>query len=206
MGEQVLRKACDIASQWPQCYRLAVNVSPVQIKHSDLASSVCKVLGSTGFSAQRLELEITESVFIDDLQRTLGALTSLKDMGVSVAMDDFGTGYSSLRSLTAFPFDSIKIDKSFVAKIGQCNQAEEILRSVLGLAKNLGFDVVAEGVEDESHVEFLRAEQCQVMQGFLIGEPACHRSTGKLITNHHEGFGTRGRQYRLEKLLPADAA
>lgn len=183
MGEQILRSACEIAARWPQGYRLAVNVSPVQIKHSDLVSSVRDIVGSTGFPAENLELEITESVFIDDLERTLGSLNSLKEIGVSVAMDDFGTGYSSLRSLTAFPFDSIKIDRSFVAKIGHCNQSEEILRSVLGLAKNLGFDVVAEGVEDEAHVEFLRSEQCQLMQGFLIGEPACHRSTERSIIN-----------------------
>ncbi|MGI9476492.1 MAG: putative bifunctional diguanylate cyclase/phosphodiesterase [Hyphomicrobiaceae bacterium] len=206
MGEHVLRKACEIASHWPQGYRLAVNVSPVQIKHSDLVSSVRDVLDSTGFSARHLELEITESVFIDDLKRTLGTLTSLKDIGVSVAMDDFGTGYSSLCSLTAFPFDSIKIDKSFVAKIGHCNQAEEILRSVLGLARNLGFDVVAEGVEDEAHVEFLRSERCQLMQGFLIGEPACHRSTESLLSKGHQDFGVRSLQRRLEEQFPADAA
>ncbi len=206
MGEQVLRKSCEFASRWPKGYRLAVNVSPVQIKHSDLVSSVRNILDATGLSAQQLELEITESVFIDDLERTLGTLTSLKDMGVSVVMDDFGTGYSSLRSLIAFPFDSIKIDKSFVGKIGHCNQAEEILRSVLGLAENLGFNVVAEGVEDEEHVKFLSSERCQVMQGFLIGRPASLRSTAGLIVNGNQGFGIQSLQHSSEKLVAADAA
>jgi len=219
LGEQVLRKSCEFASRWPEGYRLAVNVSPVQIKHSDLASSVRSILDSTGFCARRLELEITESVFIDDLERTLGTLTLLKDMGVSIAMDDFGTGYSSLRSLIAFPFDSIKIDKSFVGKIGHCNQAEEILRSVLSLAENLGIDVVAEGVEDEEHVKFLRSERCQLMQGFLIGKPASHRSTAKMIgeptsrrstakmiVDGYQDFGIQSLQQPSEGLVPVDAA
>lgn len=206
LGEQVLRKSCEFAVEWPSDYRLAVNVSPVQIKHSDLALSVRKILESTGFPAQRLELEITESVFIDNLERTLGTLQALKDMGVSVVMDDFGTGYSSLRSLIAFPFDSIKIDKSFVGKIGHCNQAEEILRSVLGLSENLGFDVVAEGVEDEAHVDFLLSERCKIMQGFLLGEPECHRSTERLIVHSDQVPGFQYAQERGEKAIPADAA
>ena len=206
LGEQVLRKSCEFAADWPADYRLAVNVSPVQIKHSDLALSVRKILESTGFSPQRLELEITESVFIDNLERTLGTLQSLKDMGVSVVMDDFGTGYSSLRSLIAFPFDSIKIDKSFIGKIGHCNQAEEILRSVLGLSENLGFDVIAEGVEDEAHVDFLRSERCKIMQGFLLGEPECHQSTERRIVHGHEIRGFQYPQESEEQVIPADAA
>ncbi len=188
MGNQVLRKSCEIASMWPERCRIAVNVSPIQIKHSDLVSSVREVLRSTGLNPRRLELEITESVFIDDLEATQGTLEKLNEMGISVAMDDFGTGYSSLRSLISFPFDSIKIDKSFVGKVGNCDQAEEILRSVLGLADKLGFDVVAEGVEHEDHIKFLSSQECQIMQGYLIGQPADRRSTEQLITSHQDGF------------------
>ena len=181
LGELVLQKACDFAARIPELYRISVNISPVQIKQSDLYASIKGALNRSGINGSRLELEITESLFIDDFEMTTSVLKDLRGLGVSIVMDDFGTGYSSLRSLISFPFDSIKIDKSFVSEIGRCSQAEEIMRAVSQLAANLKFDSVAEGVESEQHVQFLTDCGCKLMQGFLIGAPAGERQTKKTI-------------------------
>ena len=146
-------------------------VSAVQIGHTDLAGAVRSALEDSGLAPERLELEITETVLIEDPDRALAVLQQLKEIGVSIAMDDFGTGYSSLSSLLSFPFDKIKIDRSFVDSMGGNPQAVEIVRAILGLGRNLRFNVIAEGVETEEHVRFLRDEGCQEMQGFLIGKP-----------------------------------
>ncbi|MEM9355600.1 MAG: EAL domain-containing protein [Pseudomonadota bacterium] len=171
LGEQVMRYACAFINRLPERYSVAINISPVQIKHSDLVSTVRSVVEETGVCPTRLELEITESVFIDDLERTRGMLNALRGMGLSIVMDDFGTGYSSLRALVAFPFDKIKIDRSFVQKIGHCKQSEEIMKAVLDLAQRINFGVIAEGVEQDNHVQFLLNEECPAAQGFLIGTP-----------------------------------
>jgi diguanylate cyclase (GGDEF)-like protein len=171
LGELVLRRACEIAATWPEPYAIAVNVSAVQIGHTDLAGAVRSALEDSGLAPERLELEITETVLIEDPDRALAVLQQLKEIGVSIAMDDFGTGYSSLSSLLSFPFDKIKIDRSFVDSMGGNPQAVEIVRAILGLGRNLRFNVIAEGVETEEHVRFLRDEGCQEMQGFLIGRP-----------------------------------
>ncbi len=171
LGELVLRRACEIAAGWPIPHAIAVNVSAVQIGHTDLPGAVRSALADSGLSADRLELEITETVLIDDPGRALSVLEQLKTIGVSVAMDDFGTGYSSLSSILSFSFDKIKIDRSFVDSIGTNPQAVEIIRAILGLGRNLRFTVIAEGVETEDHVQFLREEGCEEMQGYLIGKP-----------------------------------
>ena len=120
----------------------------------------------------RLELEITESALIEDLQRTLDMLRKIKALGVAIAMDDFGTGYSSLSTLQAFPFDKLKIDKSFVDKIGSRQQAAVIVTAVLGLGRSLDIPVLAEGVESEEQRSFLDSEACAQAQGYLFGKPA----------------------------------
>ncbi|HMB48356.1 MAG TPA: EAL domain-containing protein, partial [Afifellaceae bacterium] len=171
LGELVLRRACQIAATWPEPYAIAVNVSAVQIGHTDLAGTVRSALEDSGLAPERLELEITETVLIEDPDRALMVLQRLKEIGVSIAMDDFGTGYSSLSSLLSFSFDKIKIDRSFVDSIGRNPQALEIVRAILGLGRNLRFNVIAEGVETEEHVHFLREEGCREMQGYLIGKP-----------------------------------
>src|SRR6185436_4603292 len=126
----------------------------------------------TGLAPRRLELEITETALIRDLNRALSTLRQIKALGVRIAMDDFGTGYSSLSNLRAFPFDKIKIDGSFIKTVNTNEQAATIVRAVLGLGRGLGLPVLAEGVETTAELDFLRAELCDVAQGYLLGRPA----------------------------------
>jgi diguanylate cyclase len=171
IGEWVLRAACREAAQWSNPILVSVNLSPVQFRHGDLPSLVHAVLLETGLPATRLELEVTEGVLIDDFSRTVTILRRLKALGVRIAMDDFGTGYSSLSYLQAFPFDKIKIDQRFISNLGHDGQSATIVRAVIGLARGLAIPVVAEGVETQAQLDFLAAEQCDKVQGFLIGRP-----------------------------------
>jgi diguanylate cyclase (GGDEF)-like protein len=171
IGEWVLREACRQAASWSRPLAVAVNLSPVQFHYSDLPALVLSILVETGLQPHRLELEITEGVLMNDFERAIGILRRLKSLGVSIAMDDFGTGYSSLRYLQAFPFDKIKIDKSFVDQLGQNLQSQAIIRAVIGLAHGLALPVLAEGVETPEQLEFLRRERCDEIQGYLIGRP-----------------------------------
>ncbi|MCJ2049337.1 putative bifunctional diguanylate cyclase/phosphodiesterase, partial [Methylobacterium sp. J-070] len=171
LGEWVLRAACREAARWERPLKVAVNLSPHQFQQADLAERVLAILTETGLSPMRLELEITETVIINDMARALGILRRLKALGISIAMDDFGTGYSSLATLQAFPFDKIKIDRSFVGHVEGSPQAAVIVRAVLGLGRSLGMSVVAEGVETEEQMRFLAAEACDEAQGYLIGRP-----------------------------------
>jgi diguanylate cyclase (GGDEF)-like protein len=172
LGEWVLRKVCSEAANWTRPYVVAVNLSPIQFKLANLPELIHEILLQTGMPPQRLELEITESALIEDLQRTLDMLRRIKALGVAIAMDDFGTGYSSLSTLQAFPFDKLKIDKSFVDKIGSRQQATVIVTAVLGLGRSLDIPVLAEGVETDLQREFLNSEACAQAQGYLYGKPA----------------------------------
>ena len=171
IGTWVLRTACEAAAKWPEDYRIAVNLSPVQFAQSDLPEIVHGILLETGLAAARLELEITESTLIGDMTRTLHILRRLKALGVTIAMDDFGTGYSSLSTLRAFPFDKIKIDRSFVEKVDMNSQSASIVRAILALGHSLSIPVLAEGIETPAHLEFLRSEGCDEVQGYLLGRP-----------------------------------
>ncbi|HWT31187.1 MAG TPA: EAL domain-containing protein [Propylenella sp.] len=171
LGEWVLRKVCEEAANWTRPYSVAVNVSPIQFKKTNLPDVIHQILVDTGMPPNRLELEITESALIEDLQRALDILRRIKALGVAIAMDDFGTGYSSLSTLQAFPFDKLKIDKSFVDKIGSRQQASVIVTAVLGLGRSLRIPVLAEGVETELQRKFLDGELCQQAQGYLFGRP-----------------------------------
>ena len=171
IGEWVLRAACREAANWPKHLHVAINLSPVQFRHGDLAGLVHQVLLDTGLEPRRLELEITESVLIDDLPRALSILRRLKALGVRIAMDDFGTGYSSLSNLQAFPFDKIKIDRSFISNLERSAQAATIVRAVIGLGRGLNLPVVAEGVETQAQLAFLSDESCAEIQGYLLGKP-----------------------------------
>jgi diguanylate cyclase (GGDEF)-like protein len=178
IGEWVLRTACQEAARWIEPLTIAVNVSPVQIHTAHFASTVHEVLFETGLSPQRLELEITETALVRDLDRALATLRRIKMLGVRITMDDFGTGYSSLSNLRAFPFDKIKIDRSFIKKVDVNDQGAGIVRSVLGLGRALSLSVLAEGVETSAELAFLTAENCDEVQGFLLGRPAdieCYR-------------------------------
>jgi diguanylate cyclase (GGDEF)-like protein/PAS domain S-box-containing protein len=171
LGEWVLREACREAASWQNPLQIAVNLSPAQFRRGDLPDLVHMVLLETGLSASRLILEVTEGVLIDDYNRALGILRRLKALGVRIAMDDFGTGYSSLSYLQAFPFDKIKIDRSFISSVETNAQSAAIVRAVIGLARGLDLPVVAEGVENKSQLEFLSRENCNEAQGYLIGKP-----------------------------------
>jgi diguanylate cyclase (GGDEF)-like protein/PAS domain S-box-containing protein len=171
LGEWVLREACREAASWPNARHVAVNLSAVQFRHGDLAAVVHEVLIASGLAPSRLELEITESVLIDNLPRALSILRRLKALGVRIAMDDFGTGYSSLSNLQAFPFDKIKIDRSFISNLESSEQSATIVRAVLALARGLGLPVVAEGVETQAQLAFLSQEGCAEVQGYLFGKP-----------------------------------
>jgi diguanylate cyclase (GGDEF)-like protein len=171
ISEWVLREACREAASWPRPLQIAVNLSSVQFRYGDLPTTVHGILLETGLSSRRLELEITESVLIDDLPRAVSMLRRLKTLGVRIAMDDFGTGYSSLSYLQAFPFDKIKIDQSFISNLEHNPQSATIVRAVIGLARGLELPVVAEGVETKDQRAFLAAEFCDSLQGYLIGRP-----------------------------------
>ena len=172
IGEWVLRNACREAASWPQPLGIAINVSALQIYSDNFVQLVHTVLLETGLSPRRLELEITETALVRDLQRALNTLRQIKAMGVRIAMDDFGTGYSSLSNLRAFPFDKIKIDGSFVKSVHANEQAATIVRAVLGLGRGLGLPVLAEGVETRAELQFLESEQCTEVQGYLLGRPS----------------------------------
>jgi diguanylate cyclase (GGDEF)-like protein len=171
IGTWVLREACRQAASWPRPLAVSVNLSPVQFHYSDLPALVISILMETGLPPHRLELEITEGILISDFDRAIGILRRLKALGVCISMDDFGTGYSSLRYLQAFPFDKIKVDKSFIDQIDHNVQSQAIIRAVIGLAHGLALPVVAEGVETEEQLAFLKLEHCDEVQGYLIGRP-----------------------------------
>lgn len=171
LGEWILRTACREAASWKSEALIAVNLSPVQFRHGDLPGLVHMVLLETGLSASRLELEITESVLIDDFGRAQAILRRLKSLGVKIAMDDFGTGYSSLSYLQSFPFDKIKVDRSFVSDLETNNNNAAIVRAVINLARSFHLPVLAEGVETEAQRLILSQEGCDQIQGYLIGKP-----------------------------------
>jgi diguanylate cyclase (GGDEF)-like protein/PAS domain S-box-containing protein len=172
IGSWVLREACREAASWQVPLKVAVNVSAVQLHNATFAQELHQVLLETGLPAKRLEIEITETALVRDLNRTLATLRQVKTLGVEIAMDDFGTGYSSLSNLRAFPFDRIKIDRSFIKAVHTNQQAATIVRAVLGLGKGLGLPVIAEGVETAAELQFLQDENCDEVQGYLLGRPA----------------------------------
>jgi len=171
IGDWVLRKACMDAVSWSQDVCVAVNLSPAQFKNRNLVPSVIAALSASALAANRLELEITESVLLQDSEATLAALHKLREFGIRISMDDFGTGYSSLSYLRSFPFDKIKIDQSFVHELASRGDSMAIIRAVTGLGKNLGIATTAEGVETNEQLALLRAEGCTEVQGYLFSKP-----------------------------------
>jgi EAL domain-containing protein (putative c-di-GMP-specific phosphodiesterase class I) len=171
IGAWVIQTACIDAASWPRPLSVAVNLSAVQFRDTDLVTTVFGALASSQLAAGRLELEITESVFLDDNERTLAILHQLRSFGVRIAMDDFGTGYSSLSYLRSFPFDKIKIDQSFVRDLAGSHDSLAIVRAVTGLGAALGITTIAEGVETSGQLDSLRAEHCTEVQGYLFSRP-----------------------------------
>jgi diguanylate cyclase (GGDEF)-like protein/PAS domain S-box-containing protein len=168
LGEWVLREACSEAVKWPRDVKVAVNLSPAQFRSRNLVQVVISALAQSGLSPKRLELEITESIFLAETDANLATLHQLRELGVGISMDDFGTGYSSLSYLRSFPFDKIKIDRSFVKDLAQRPDCVAIVRAISGLGRSLNITTTAEGVETKDQLDWLRAEGCNEVQGFLF--------------------------------------
>lgn len=171
LGEWVLREACADAASWTPPYKVAVNLSPAQFVHADLTKLIIEVLMATGLPANRLELELTESTIFQDKERSFSVLRQIKALGVNIALDDFGTGYSSLEMLRSFPFDKIKLDRSFINEAEESLQAKSIIRAVLALGKSLKIPILAEGIETKGQLSLLGDEGCDEAQGYLLGRP-----------------------------------
>ncbi len=183
IGEWVLREACHEASRWSDPERrVAVNISAIQFRDGNLLATVASALASSGLRPNRLELEITETVLIGDDADVGSSIQALRNLGVRIALDDFGTGYSSLSYLRRFPFDKIKIDRSFTADIERPDTAA-IVRAVVRLARQLGMSITAEGIETSAQLRFMRKHGCTEVQGYLIGMPALPESGGKTSDN-----------------------
>ncbi|GLR86392.1 bifunctional diguanylate cyclase/phosphodiesterase [Bradyrhizobium iriomotense] len=180
MGEWILRAACREAASWSNELKISVNLSPVQCRNDDIVRLIHEILIETGLSASRLELEITEGVLIDDFSGAVSILRRLKALGVRIALDDFGTGYSSMSYLQAFPFDMIKIDRSFISNLERA-QSKAILRGVIGLARGLELSVTAEGVETQAQLDVLSQAGCDLAQGFLFGRPASINQYAQIV-------------------------
>jgi diguanylate cyclase (GGDEF)-like protein len=171
IGEWVMRTACAEAAKWQNDLTIAVNVSAVQIHAPAFAHTLHEILLDTGLKPSRLEVEITETALVKDINRAVTTLRQIKALGVEIAMDDFGTGYSSLANLRAFPFSKIKVDQSFIRSVDSNDQSATIVRAVLGLGSGLNVPVVAEGVERPEELAFLKGEICQSAQGYLLSRP-----------------------------------
>jgi EAL domain-containing protein (putative c-di-GMP-specific phosphodiesterase class I) len=170
LGLFVLRRACADAMLWPRDVKVAVNLSPIQFKNGMLLQSVRDALDDAGLAPARLELEITETLLLDKSELVSATLHALRALGVRISMDDFGTGYSSLSYLRSFPFDKIKIDRSFIHDIGANADSQAIVRAIVSLGASLGIKITAEGVETESDLAYLKAEGCTEGQGFLLSK------------------------------------
>jgi EAL domain-containing protein (putative c-di-GMP-specific phosphodiesterase class I) len=188
LGQLVLNAACMEAAAWPDNTRVAVNVSPVQFRSQTLALNVAAALAASGLSAARLELEITEAVLIRDDETALATMHQLRGLGVRIALDDFGTGYSSLSYLQRFPFDKIKIDRSFIKSIADEGASSAIVRAVVNIAAASNMTTTAEGVELEWQRELLRELGCTEMQGYLFS-PAIPAGEIRRMLMSHQGRG-----------------
>jgi EAL domain-containing protein (putative c-di-GMP-specific phosphodiesterase class I) len=185
IGDWVMRTACAEAATWPEHIRLAVNVSPVQLKNQTLALRIAGALAASGLRANRLEIEITEAVLIRDDEAALAILHQLRQIGVRIALDDFGTGFSSLSYLKRFPYDKIKIDRCFVSDISEVDASSSIVEAVVDIAAALNMTTTAEGVETDAQRELLRKLGCTEMQGYLF-------SAAKPAAEVKKLFGVQG--------------
>jgi EAL domain-containing protein (putative c-di-GMP-specific phosphodiesterase class I) len=170
--------------------KVAVNISTIQFNGRNLVQTVAQALEESGLDPARLELEITESVMVQDFEATLSVLHKLKKLGVSISMDDFGTGYSSLSYMRSFPFDKIKIDQSFVRDIGKNAESTAIVRAVTAMCDSLGITVTAEGVETLQQLNLLQAEKCNEIQGYLISKPRPAHEIPHLIGDFEKSDGS----------------
>jgi diguanylate cyclase (GGDEF)-like protein len=187
LGEWVIRQACRTAAGWPGQVRVSVNLSPLQFRSANLTDTIVDALAASGLPADRLELEITETVLLSDSEATLSTLYQLRALGVRIAMDDFGTGYSSLSYLQSFPFDKIKIDRSFVKDIADGVGSLNIVRAVTAMAAGLGMATTAEGVETSEQLELVRTEGCTEIQGYVFSKPVPAGEVADLLARVGKG-------------------
>jgi diguanylate cyclase (GGDEF)-like protein/PAS domain S-box-containing protein len=192
LGEWVIRQACLTAAQWPDHLHVAVNISASQFRSAGLMQIILSALGAAGLKPTRLEIEITESVLLQDKEATLAILHQLRALGVRIAMDDFGTGYSSLTYLQSFPFDKIKIDRSFVKDITENAGSLNIVRAVASLANGMGMTATAEGVETNEQLDRITAEGCTEMQGYLFSRPLPARDIERLFLSRRKADSAAG--------------
>ena len=171
IGEWALNRACVEAATWPHGVKVAVNLSPVQFRERSLTLQVVSALAKSGLHAQRLELEVTERVLLEESEGTLAAMRQLKNLGVGLSLDDFGTGYSSLNYLRKFPFHKIKIDQSFIVDVGDERDARAIIGAIASLGAGLDKIVVAEGIETMEQMKLVASQGCHEGQGYLFGRP-----------------------------------
>ena len=204
LSEWVLRRACEDASTWPSNIRVSVNLSAEQFKHEDVAKTVRNVLQSCNLAPSRLELEITETVLIEDAETALLTLHKLKSLGVRIAMDDFGTGYSSLSYLQRFPFDRIKIDRSFVSGADQNAGSRAIIRAITVLGGALDLSVIAEGVETRAELQVLAAENCDEIQGYLLSRPVPAEDLPTVMNRQLERIATEMRSAEIKGIDAAN--
>jgi len=191
IGQWVLQRACAHAAQMPVPLVVSVNVSPAQLLREDFAPGVRRALDQAGLPAERLEVEVTESLFMDASPMALNNLHALRQMGVRIALDDFGTGYSSLAYLRRFPFDTLKIDRAFVRELMTRHDARAIVKTILELAQTLGMSTIAEGVEEPPQLELLREAGCGSIQGFMIARPMPRGDFLRLLANWVNAEGGR---------------
>jgi predicted signal transduction protein with EAL and GGDEF domain len=189
IGSWVLHQACTAAATWPEHVRVAVNLSSMQFKSRTLISDVTSALETSGLPAHRLELEITETVMLQDTEATLATLHRLRDLGVRISMDDFGTGYSSLSYLRKFPFDRIKIDRSFIKDLPVRSGSGAIVKAITGMSTSLGMSTTAEGVETQEQLTAVRLEGCTEVQGYIFSRPRPASDVAALISS--VGAGVR---------------
>ena len=193
VGEWVIRQACATAAQWPGDLSIAVNISAAQFRNPGLMQVIVGALATSGLDPTRLEIEITETVLLQNRETTLAVLRQLRELGIRIAMDDFGTGYSSLTYLQCFPFDKIKIDRSFVKDITENTGSLNIVRAVAALAKGMGMTATAEGVETSEQLDRITSEGCTEMQGFLFSRPVPASEIERLFLSRHEAQKPAGR-------------
>jgi EAL domain-containing protein (putative c-di-GMP-specific phosphodiesterase class I) len=193
MGEWVVRQACATAARWPDNLHIAVNISAVQFRNPGLMQVITGALAASGLHPSRLEIEITETVLLHSKEATLAVLHQLRALGIRIAMDDFGTGYSSLTYLQSFPFDKIKIDRSFVKDITENSGSLNIVRAVAALANGMGMTATAEGVETKEQLDRIASEGCTEMQGFLFSKPLPAREIERLFLTGNEAKANAGR-------------
>jgi diguanylate cyclase (GGDEF)-like protein len=185
LGEWVLRTACAEAAKWPDQIRIAVNLSPMQFRARGLASMITSALAATSLAPHRLELEVTESALLEDDAATIAILHQLRALGIRVSMDDFGVGYSSLSYLRKFPFDKIKIDRSFVGTLGESSESKAIVRTIASLGENLGMETTAEGIETAEQLDLVRQAGCTEAQGYYFSRPCGAEDALRIIEQAH---------------------